>query len=248
VLGDFSDFPSLLKALEGIESAYFCYPVGSGISEAAGLFAAAGKQRALKTVVDLSLASARPDNPSPQGRAQWVAEQIFEWAGFGGVHLRIAAFFMENLLHINGPGIRAQGRIANSFGDADLSWISGADVGAMAASLLLNPALAGDRVVLAGGSERLTYPQIAERLTRLSGKTVRYEELTPDAWKKELIERLTARGAPDLRIADHLVAQSVTLRATPRPDTPNLVEPLVGRPAISFDSFVAANLEHLSPR
>jgi uncharacterized protein YbjT (DUF2867 family) len=37
------------------------------------------------------------DSPSPQGRAQWVAEQIFEWAGFRGVHLRIAAFFMENV-------------------------------------------------------------------------------------------------------------------------------------------------------
>jgi hypothetical protein len=29
-----------------------------------------------------------------------VAEQFFEWAGFIGVHLRIAAFFMENVLLI----------------------------------------------------------------------------------------------------------------------------------------------------
>ena len=39
-----------------------------------------------------------PTAPSPQGRAQWVAEQIFEWADFAGVHLRIGAFFMENVL------------------------------------------------------------------------------------------------------------------------------------------------------
>ncbi len=35
--------------------AYFCYPVGAGIAEAAGLFATAGKERGLRRIVDLSL-------------------------------------------------------------------------------------------------------------------------------------------------------------------------------------------------
>jgi len=73
-----------------------------------------------------------------------VAEQIFEWAGFSGVHLRIAAFFMENVPLLDGSNIRRSGRIANSFGDKALSWISGKDVGAMAAELLINDAHAGD--------------------------------------------------------------------------------------------------------
>src|ERR1700679_2571173 len=38
VVGDYTDYRSLLAALDGIESAYFCYPVGAGIAEAAGLF------------------------------------------------------------------------------------------------------------------------------------------------------------------------------------------------------------------
>lgn len=46
--------------------------------------------------------AAFPESPSPQGRAEWVAEQIFEWAGYGGTHLRVAAFFMENLLALYG--------------------------------------------------------------------------------------------------------------------------------------------------
>jgi NAD(P)H dehydrogenase (quinone) len=97
VVGDSANYASLLAALENVESAYFCYPVGAGIAEAAGLFATARRVQGLKRIVDLSLAATRPDSPSPQGRAQWVAEQIFEWAGFAGVHLRIAAFFMESL-------------------------------------------------------------------------------------------------------------------------------------------------------
>src|ERR1700733_2189023 len=79
VVGDFMNYEGLVTALDGISSAYFCYPVGSGIAEAAGLFAAAGRKQGLKTIVDLSLAASRPDSPSPQGRAQWVTEQVFEW-------------------------------------------------------------------------------------------------------------------------------------------------------------------------
>src|ERR1700683_5047822 len=37
-LGDFGDYQSLLAALRGVESAYFCYPVASGVAEAAGFF------------------------------------------------------------------------------------------------------------------------------------------------------------------------------------------------------------------
>jgi uncharacterized protein YbjT (DUF2867 family) len=80
----------------------------------------------------MSLAAADPGNPSPQGRAQWVAEQIFEWAGFGGVHLRIAAFSMENLLYVHGAQIREHGVIRNAFGDYPAPWVAGADVGAEA--------------------------------------------------------------------------------------------------------------------
>lgn len=79
VVGDFADYASLLAALEDVEAAYFSYPVGAGLTEAAGLFAAAGRERELQVVVDLSLDAAFPESPSPQGRAEWVAERIFEW-------------------------------------------------------------------------------------------------------------------------------------------------------------------------
>ena len=181
-----------LQALDGIKSAHFCYPVGPGIAEAAGLFATAGRKQGLETLVDLSLAATRPDSPSPQGRTQWVAEQIFEWAGFSGTHLRIAAFFMDNVVLIDGLGIRENACIANSFGDLSLPWIAGADVGSLAASLLLNPALATERAIYAGGVERLTYAQIAGIVSRVTGRSVRYEELTPQAWHKE--DRLTGRS------------------------------------------------------
>jgi uncharacterized protein YbjT (DUF2867 family) len=248
VVGDFANYESLLAALDGVKSAYFCYPVGAGIAEAAGLFATAGRKQGLETIVDLSLAASRPDSPSPQGRAQWVAEQIFEWAGFAGAHLRIAAFFMENVSLIDGPGIRESARIGNSFGDLSLPFLAGADVGALAASLLLDPRLASTRAVYAGGVERLTYAQIAATVSSVTGRPVRYEELTPEAWHKELVAG-SARlgGEPNVRAADHLVAQSVALRANPIPNIPDHVLEFTCRAPVSFARFIEARRQEMTP-
>ena len=169
VVGDFADYASLLAALEGVEAAYFSYPVGAGLTEAAGLFAAAGRERDLQLVVDLSLDAAFPESPSPQGRAEWVAERIFEWAGYGGAHLRVAAFFMENLLALYGRQVREHGQIRNSFGDFEPSWIAGSDVGAMGAALLAEPGLITDRTTVVGGGQRASHATIAEIISKATG-------------------------------------------------------------------------------
>lgn len=247
VVGDFGDHESLVRALDGIESAYFCYPVGGGIAEAAGLFAAAGRQQGLQRVVDLSLGTSRPDSPSPQGRAQWVAEQIFEWAGFDGIHLRIAAFFMENIALIDASSIRANGEIANAFGDHPLSWISGADVGRIAAHLLVEPTLLKDRVLLLGGVERLSYVDIAAKIQSIVGKPVAYRELMPDEWHQRLVEASAAKGEVNARGADHLVAQAAALRQRPPLPVTNQFLEITGSQPTSFSAFVEARRDQLTP-
>lgn len=248
VVGDFGNYGSLVAALDGVESAYFCYPVAAGVAEAAGFFAGAGREQGLKRIVDLSLATTRVDSPSPQGRAQWVAEQIFEWAGFDGVHLRIAAFFMENVLLTDGDSIRQNGRIANSFGDKALSWVSGVDVGSLAASLLINVDAVKDRILIAGGVERLTYDQIASKISAAVGKPVRYEELTPDGWRAALIAGAKAKGAEvNVRGIDHLVAQSLALKSAPALPVTDHVSQITGREPVTFSDFVKHHLAELTP-
>jgi NAD(P)H dehydrogenase (quinone) len=248
VVGDYSNYRSLVGALDGVESAYFCYPVAEGIAEAAGLFASAGREQGLKRIVDLSLATTRVDSPSPQGRAQWVAEQIFEWAGFRGVHLRIAAFFMENVLLLDGNSIRRSGRIANSFGDKALSWISGENVGAMAAESLINDAHASDRILIAGGAERLSNSDVAKTISAAVGKPVRYDELTPEEWRCQLTATAKAMGGEvNVRGIDHLVAQSVALRAGPELPVTDHVHQLTGQFPITFAAFAMRHQKELTP-
>jgi len=247
VIGDFADYNSLVAALAGIKAAYFCYPVGAGLTEAAGLFAAAGRKQDLERIVDLSLDAAFPESRSPQGRAQWVTEQIFEWAGFGGTHLRVAAFFMENLLGLHGKQIRERGQIRNSFGDFEPSWIAGADVGAIGAALLADPCLVTDRITIVGAAERASHATIAETISDVTGSPVRYQSLTPEEWRDEMIAAATAVGRADPIRAAHLSAQSVALREHSTHLRTDDVQRLTGRPAVTLKEFVERHRQSFEP-
>ena len=241
VVGDWTDYTSLLTALDGIEAAYFCYPVGAGLTEAAGLFAGAGHEKNLQCIVDLSLDAALPESPGPQGRAEWVAERIFEWAGYGGTHLRVAAFFMENLLALYGRQVRERGEIRNSFGDFEPSWIASADVGAMAAALLADPGLVTDRTTVVCAAERTSHAAIAEIIGNATGRRVRYVALAPEGWRDELIANATAAGQHNPTAAAHLSAQSVALRRDNTHLVTDDVQRLIGRPAVTLTDFVQRN-------
>lgn len=248
VVGDFADYGSLLAALEDVEAAYFSYPVGAGLTEAAGLFAAAGRERDLRLVVDLSLDAAFPESPSPQGRAEWIAERIFEWAGYAGTHLRVAAFFMENLLTLYGRLVREHGQIRNSFADFEPSWIAGSDVGAMVAALLAEPELITERTTVVGGGQQASHATIAEIIAEATGHPVRYQALTPEEWRDELIVTAAAAGRSDPTVAVHQSAQSVALRRHNTHRVTDDVVRLTGHPPVSLDEFIAHNRQAFMPK
>lgn len=241
VQADFTDYSSLLAALDGVHAAYFCYPVGAGLTEAAGMFAAAGQESALRRIVDLSLDAAFPRSPSPQGRAEWVAERIFEWAGFDGTHLRVASFFMENLIALYGRQVSEHHCLRNSFGDFAPSWIASADVGAIAARMLVEPAATLGRTSIVGAAERADHATIAEILSRVTGRPVRYEAVTPEQWREQLSTNTDAAGTTDPTAAAHLSAQSVELRRRSTHLVTDDVQRLTGRPAVTLEDFLTAN-------
>lgn len=247
VVGDFGDYTSMLGALDGVEAAYFTYPVGVGLAQAAGMFAAAGRERSLRRIVDLSLDAAFPESRSPQGRANWVAERIFEWAGYCGTHLRIAAFFMENLLSLYATSVRESGLISNAYGDFEPSWIAGEDVGAVAAALLADHALATDRTTVVGAAGRAGHAAIADALSAITGRPVTYRVLSPEEWHQRLLGGRSVAGARESTAADHLVAQSIAL---PRHST-HLVNDditrLTGRRPITVNDFLERHRDSFLP-
>lgn len=239
VVADFKNYKSLLSALEGIDSAYMCYPVAEGITDATGLFAAAGKEKGLKRVVHLSVGSADPNHLSPHCRAQWVAERILDWAGFETIHIRVAAFFMENLF-IHQQSIQQLSIIENPFGPFSPSWIATEDVGKMAASLLADPSRVNDSVIFPSGGENYSFAEVAKLMSEELKTAVVYQEILPEKWRKDLGVAVDA-GLLNQRVVDHLVSQSIVLHDQPARPSNGYFKKLTGHDPLTLKSFIQSH-------
>ncbi len=228
VTADLHDRSSLIKALDGVETAYFTYPITSGIISAAANFASAGRVTHLKRVVVMSMAPAHPESPS-----QWIAEEVIESAGFSCLHLRIAAVFFENLELLHRADIEGDGVIRNSFADIAVSWIAAEDAGKIAVAALLYPERFGDKVaVYPGGHTQHSHSEIAGVIGNFVGRTLRHETISKDAWRDRIISLAGHDDRIDADMAGHISSVAASLT---KPFPPNdIFETVTGETPLSL--------------
>src|SRR6266446_2765648 len=92
VRGDLLDFEAVRSALEGVQGAYFVYPIRPGILQASAYFAQAAKEAGIEIVVNMSQISARREAKSHAAQDHWISEQVFNWSGVPTTHLRPTLF------------------------------------------------------------------------------------------------------------------------------------------------------------
>ena len=239
IVGDLHDRSSLLPALQDVATAFFVYPVASGIVEAAANFASAARHSGLQRVVVMSMAASNPESPSPLGKAQWLAEEVLEWAGLACLHLRILAFFYENIELLHARSIRDANVIRNSFGDVAVNWISGEDAALLAYSALVSPEKFGTQTtVYPSGGERLSFARIAEMLSEKLGRQIRYETVSQSIWEGELVELADTIPQINPGMAKHISSLGAAIKeAFP---SNNMFESVVGRRPQTLADLLAA--------
>ncbi|MEV8314079.1 NAD(P)H-binding protein [Streptomyces sp. NPDC059900] len=194
VVGDLREIGDVSAAVRGVRRAFFTYPVTDGLLEATGTFAAAARREGLERVVEVSQLAAAPDAGTPRMRQHWVAEEVFDWAGVGAVHLRAGVFF-ENLDFLVRAG--AGRELAMPLGSLDtvLPLVAGRDVARVAAGLLAPPAPpCPDPVVLLTG-QVLTVAEIVDTF----GGGLKYVDVSPEEWRERA---MTLYG--DTHVVAHL--------------------------------------------
>jgi hypothetical protein len=77
---------------------------------------------------------------------------------------------------------------------------------------------------------------------------VRYQVLTPEEWREELIANAAAAGRSDPTVAAHQSAQSVALRKHNTHRVTDDIVRLTGHPAVSLEEFVAQNRQTFMPK
>ncbi|MGE2718343.1 NmrA family NAD(P)-binding protein [Mycolicibacterium celeriflavum] len=248
VVGDLHDRRTLVPALADVDLAYFTYPIDAGVIPAAANYAAAVREvgRRPRTVV-MSMGPAHPDSPSNLGRAQWLAEEVLEWAGLDLVILRVAALFHENLAVLHSDSVRGQGLIRNSFGDNEVAWISGGDAAELSLTALLNPARFPDAVYYVKGSEAFSHPDIAGLLADMTARSVRYEAVSQDEWRADLeqLARSTDTQVVNPAMAQHIsaVGDMVAKSGRTLPADREALKNLIGREPVTLREFLQTNLD-----
>lgn len=238
VEGDFLDIRSVQRAVRGVSSIYFAYPVQDGLLDATAAMALAARESGVSRLVDLEMLISSPDAPTPRMRQNYLSEQVFEWAGIGAAHLRATVFY-ENLRVLFRLNQSAQGTIQLPWGnrlDTTIALVAAEDVARVAVGLLAGPSVpAGSAYPLIGAV--ISFQEIIETFGRTLGRALRYEEISDQEWQTGALARGASRHA-----VEHLSNLWRTLRGfAQQPRTfqvSDSIKALGGAKPKSFETFL----------
>ncbi len=234
VLGDMKSLRDIRLAMDGVQRAYFVYPLEEGLVEAAVIFAQAAKEQKLEVIVNMSHKQSRPAARSKATQNHWLSEQIFDWSGVPAVHLRIT-FFAEWLLYI-APLIR-YGRYVMPYNkDSRFAPIAGSDIARIVAGIIDNPGPYVGRAIALHGPVEYSHEELAGEVSRVLGKDMLYEHVTVSAF----LELFGLQNAQAMR--KHFEAVTIDQQEGLLAGTDTIGRQIIGQPLVTIEEFVKANL------
>jgi len=234
VEGDFHDYPSVARALQGVSSVYFAYPVQAGLLEATAIMADAARRAGVARLIDMVMLVSAPDAPTPRMRENYLSEQIFKRAGIGAAHVR-ATIFYENMRALTAATIARDGSILLPWGSEKtvVPLVSAEDVARVAAGALISPLVTpGSSYPVIG--DVLALSDIVAIFQRVLDRNVRYQEVPDQVWADVALSRgFNAHAVEHLtRLWQSIRTSSASYRVT------DAIQQLGGQPPKSFEEFV----------
>lgn len=241
-VGDLREIASVQPALRGVRRAFFTYSVTDGLLDAAAVFAAAAAQEGVQQVVEVSQLGPEPQAGTPRLRQHWVAEQVFDHAAVGAVHLRATAFY-ENIRELI-MGDAEGSKLLMPLGGEDtvLPLVSGEDVARVAVGILSNPEIqpAGFHRLI---GQFLSVGEIVETFSRATGQPLHYVDVPSEAWKSAVLASgINSHAAEHLtRLWQLFRAADVAHSSDPVYELNDAIKRIGGQPAQPFEGFLRAN-------
>jgi NAD(P)H dehydrogenase (quinone) len=163
VVGNLSNIDDVARALDGIFSAYFVYPIESGGIQATAYFAQAARETGVGAIVNMSQISARRIATSHAARDHWISEQVFDWSGIPVTHIR-PTFFAQWLTYTGQvANVKKDGVLRLPFGTGRHAPIAAEDQGRVIATILRDPAPHAGKVYPLYGPVEMHHYEIAEQ-------------------------------------------------------------------------------------
>jgi len=234
LVGNLSNLNHVARALEGIFSAYFVYPIESGGIQASAYFAQAARETGISAMVNMSQISARRNATSHAARDHWISERVLDWSGIPVTHIR-PTFFAQWLTY---PGqvanIKKDGALRLPFGDGRHAPIAAEDQGRVIASILRDPAPHAGKVYPLYGPVEMNHYEIAGEMSKVLGREVTYQPIDLAMFEK----RLNSDAKFSDAFSQHLLSVAVDYQNGIFAGTNTLVEKLTGTPPMTVEAFI----------
>ncbi|MFF5392523.1 NAD(P)H-binding protein [Streptomyces sp. NPDC013012] len=233
--GDLTRPESVREALRGVEKLYL-FPVPETATEVAAAAAEAG----VRHIVVLSSSSVLDESgDNHSGEHHRTVEEAVEASGVDWTFVR-GDEYATNVLWKWGHSIRTEGVVRAPYGDAPRVLVHEKDVAAVAAAALLEDGHAGRAYVLTG-PEAITQADQVEAIGAALGRTIPFEEITPDQAREQMGRFMPA---PVVEMVLGYLADAVE-----NPPVPvDTVERVTGRPALTFAQWAVDHAGDFAPQ
>ncbi len=199
------------------------------MAELHGKFADSAKSAGVRHLVRMSILVANPDSPLAIGKWHGEADRNVENSGVPHTIIR-PAYLMQNVIG-SARMIASDGVFPGAMGDGKVGVMDTRDIGDVAATVLTSAGHEGMTYPLTG-PESLSMGELAEKLSAVVGKEVRYLNMSQEDAKAGMM----AMGMPDY-LADGWVAIAMMIST----GAANMVTPMVlevtGQEPRNFDQF-----------
>ncbi len=184
---DFCDKQSWQPALTGVTRVFLLRPPQiADIDHTLGPFITAARAQGVQHIVFLSVAGAEKLRFLPHAAVERHLTKTTGWT------ILRPGFFAQNIETAYGDDIRTRDRIYIPAGDGKSAFVDVRDIGKVAADCLLRPELHHDVSYELTGPVAATFAQVAQHLSLVLGRKIRYEPASVIGY----FSRLHSNGEP----------------------------------------------------
>ena len=226
VEGDFSNTDALAEALNGIEKLFLAsYDEPDLVEHQANVLTMA-KQCGVQQVVRLSSAGIEENKDLPDIHRHGICERQLEESGLTFTHLR-PFWIMQNF-----ESFVVGDRIRLPAGDGRIGLVDHRDVAAVAVEALTTSGHEGKAYDLV--TESLSHAEIAEHLSEATGRSITYENISPEDYEQTLKSAGYLKDGIDTLLGLFFEVRKGINSDTNAPDT---VKDVLGRAGIKFKKY-----------
>ncbi len=230
VVGDFATPESLDAALTKIERVFLASFDSPDQAKLQRNVLTAAKRHGVHHVVRMSTMAVHEKRHPPIFDWHNECEQQLEESGLAFTHLR-PSWVMQNFLPSSSATPVVGDMIRLPVGDGGIGFVDARDIAAVAVEALTTRGHEGKAYELTG-PEALSHSDVADQLSAATGRSIIYENISPETYEQEKVSQGWSRAS-----IDTMLALFADIRAGIDSVVTDTVESVTGRAPFSFQKF-----------